>query len=89
MRIIEVAKVYVRPSEPKTRHIRSGIDVSAEIETLKIAQFEGDPGFYLLYLDRNARELNDTYHESRALAREQAQFEFGVKDEDWQLAEAQ
>ena len=50
---------------------------------LVIAQMRVNSGFYLLYLDQRGNELTDTYHESEADARSQAQFEFDLSDEDW------
>ncbi len=53
---------------------------------LAIAQFPNDPGFYLYYLDSTGREQTDTYHSTVELAKEQATFEFGVEEADWQQA---
>ncbi|WP_298061255.1 hypothetical protein [uncultured Campylobacter sp.] len=50
---------------------------------LSIIQYGGDSGFYLFYLNESEKEQTDTYHESIEGAFKQAEFEFGVKKEDW------
>jgi len=51
---------------------------------LLIAQIEPDEGYYLLYLDNEGREITDTYHSSLEEALAQAEWEFGVKTDEWQ-----
>jgi hypothetical protein len=53
---------------------------------LRIVQYDGDVGFYLLYCDNNGDEMADTYHVSMVAAMSQAEFEFGVKPTEWQDA---
>lgn len=67
----------------KTSHTIEGIVADPPFE-LRIMQFSGDPGFYLVHLDKNEQEITDTYHESCGLAMAQAEYEFGIKTEDWQ-----
>jgi hypothetical protein len=49
---------------------------------LEIAQYEGDSGFYLLYIPASGHGT-DTYHETLADAMHQAEFEFRVAGDDW------
>lgn len=66
-----------------TRHY----DVSGPLpapRALRIASYPGDAGYYLLYLDEAGRELTDTYHESMEDALAQAEWEFGIKPEEWE-----
>ena len=50
---------------------------------LKIAESDDGKGFYLLYCDNLGREMNDSFFDSFADAKEQARWEFGVKLSDW------
>jgi hypothetical protein len=49
---------------------------------LEIAQYEGDSGFYLLYYPKTGHGT-DTWHLSLEDAMHQAEYEFGVKAEEW------
>jgi hypothetical protein len=66
----------------KTRHYRAG-ELLPPRSGLVIAQFAGDPGFYLCYLNADGKELTDTYHATIEDAKHQADFEFNVTDSDW------
>jgi hypothetical protein len=46
-----------------------------------------DGGFVLLHMDADGVCLADTWHETLVEAKAQAQFEFGIQDEDWRPAE--
>jgi len=50
---------------------------------LRIVQFEGDAGYYLIHFAETGEELTDTYHDSCQQAMEQAEFEFGITESDW------
>ena len=50
---------------------------------LSIVQYAGDTGFYLFYLDETGHEQTDTYHDTLDAAFRQAEYEFGVKQNDW------
>lgn len=65
-----------------TSHRVDGKPVEAAAE-LRVMQFEGDSGFYLIHLDKNGEELTDTYHETVEQAFEQAHFEFGIARDEW------
>lgn len=65
-----------------TSHRVDGKPVEAAAE-LRVMQFEGDPGFYLIHLDKSGEELTDTYHETIEQAFEQAHFEYGIVRDEW------
>lgn len=50
---------------------------------LSIVQYDDDNGFYLFYLDEFGNEQTDTYHDNLEKAFDQAEFEFGIKKNDW------
>jgi hypothetical protein len=66
-----------------TRHTLNGLPLQPPSE-LRIVQYRGDPGYYLLYCDSAGKELTDTYHDTIKSALEQAQAEFGVEPGEWQ-----
>jgi hypothetical protein len=51
---------------------------------LQILRYNGDPGFYLLYLDAAGDEMTDTSHETLDDAMHQAEFGFSVAPSEWQ-----
>jgi hypothetical protein len=51
--------------------------------SLEIIQFKSDIDYYLIYKDEFDEELTDTYHETLESALKQAEWEFGIKLEDW------
>jgi hypothetical protein len=53
---------------------------------LRIVQYDGGAGYYLMYVDNEGRELTDTWHESLDAAMAQATWEFRVEPEDWSSA---
>lgn len=67
----------------KTRHF--GVSELPSPTELKIVQYDGDSGFYLFYCDATGIELTDTYHESLEAAMSQADWEFNVKQNEWNL----
>jgi hypothetical protein len=74
--VLSVADLSETSSTGLTRHIVKGRDVT-DFASLAIAQYEGDPGFYLLYCDENWNTITDTYHDTMVAAIAQATFEFG------------
>ena len=56
------------------------------IVSLKISQVEGDPGFYLFYVDASGDQLIETYHATLEYAMRQAEIEFGLKPNRWNEA---
>ena len=69
----------------KTRH-RRGEELIPPPAQLAIVRYRTDPGYYLLYLDERGEELTDTYHETVEKAMDQADWEFGVKPDEWEPA---
>jgi hypothetical protein len=58
-----------------TRHVVAGVEfVSAA--ALAIAQYAGDDGFYLFYLNHQDEVVTDTLHDSLQTAFDQAAFEY-------------
>lgn len=80
-----IAHVQLEPKHNVTHqvtHYRNGIQLGKP-SVLKIIQFPEDPGFYLIYLDKQGSEMTDTYHDTLPDALEQASFEFQVEKQDW------
>lgn len=62
------------------RHVVHG-QMLGPARGLAICRYNGDPGFYLFYCDDQWNVLADTWHDSLAAARSQAEFEYeGVAD---------
>ena len=84
----ELYKIYLKDSKKSfvatgnTTHY-DGNKILPQPFALNIVKYDGDSGFYLFYLDESGKEQTDTYHESIEDAFKQAEFEFGVKKEDW------
>jgi hypothetical protein len=78
----EVALTAQHRPTGNTRHLRDGMPLSPPAN-LRIVRFPDDPGFYLLYLDADGNEQTDTCHEDLAAAHRQAEFEFGVLENQW------
>lgn len=66
-----------------TRHTFDGVEVGVPA-MLRIVQLVGDSGYYLIHFDGQGGEISDTYHEAIEDAMKQAEWEFGVKPEEWQ-----
>jgi hypothetical protein len=67
-----------------TRHYL-GNDLQPAPYELRIVRYSGDNGYYLLYLDSNGEEQNDTYHDTLERALEQARLEFSVREAEWEM----
>jgi hypothetical protein len=48
-----------------------------DFAALALAQYDSDPGVYLLYCDKDWNVVTDTYHDNLDGAIAQAEFEFG------------
>lgn len=68
----------------RTRHMVYGRDATAAVSSLLVAR-ASDGGVLLLYLDAAGLEITDTWHETPADAFEQAKFEYGLSEADFQL----
>jgi len=51
---------------------------------LRIVQYEDSWGYYLFSCDADAAEFTDTLHETIDAAKEQAEFEFNVRPDEWE-----
>jgi hypothetical protein len=58
-----------------TRHVARDVELGPAT-ALAIAQYEGDEGFYLFYLDHDGGVVTDTYHDSVEVALGQAAHEY-------------
>lgn len=67
----------------KTTHYHNGTVIKAIPQKLQIVQYENDNGFYLIQIDSTNNELSDTYHDSIEDAKDQAAWEFDLKEFDW------
>lgn len=67
----------------RTRHY-SGEQEIPTPSLLKIAKYEDAEGFYLLYCAADGTELTDTFHETLESAVSQAEWEFGIRPNEWQ-----
>jgi len=76
-----------QPATGKTRHYRGDFLLPSPSE-LRIVQYSNDPGFYLFYCDSTGLEYTDTYHDSISGAMSQAQWEFNIKEEDWEITKS-
>lgn len=65
-----------------TTHYRDG-QLLPEPVSLCLVQYDGDPAYYLLYLDGAGCILTDTYHVRIEDAFAQATFEFSVRKDEW------
>lgn len=74
-----------RPATGNTRHYRGNHEVTNEIKELKIIKYNKYNGYYLMYYNDKGRELTDTYHDTLDRAFSQAEFEFNVKPDDWEV----
>jgi hypothetical protein len=82
-RLFTVALTERHQPTGRTRHYLGG-ELMPPPAGLAIVQFAGDSGFYLYYLDSNGKVFTDTYHSTIEQAKHQADFEFNVKDSDWE-----
>jgi hypothetical protein len=82
---VRIATAQVDPARVtgKTRHYRYGEPLPPP-RYLEIVQLPPDTGYYLLYLNENGLETNDTWHESLDRAMDQANYEFGLLAGEWE-----
>jgi hypothetical protein len=82
-------RIYLGPSHNptgKTRHYAGELLLPSPAE-LHIVKYSGDIGYYLLYLDGSGEEMTDTFHETIQSAMDQAEWEFQVKPNEWDVLE--
>jgi hypothetical protein len=66
----------------KTRHYLGTAQVPPAA-MLNIVKYPDDEGFYLLHIDEDGNEIADTYHDSLEAAKQQANWEYSVRVEEW------
>jgi hypothetical protein len=85
------ALLTVRFTEKHQRSGRNGLDTAcgwkpddpAQSQSLVIAQYPDDAGFYLLSF-RGKKNTGDTWHLSLPEAMDQAAFQYGVQSDEWE-----
>lgn len=84
MRILKrVRLTSAHQATGQTQHFHGNQPVPFPFE-LRIVQYDSDPGYYLFYCDDCGIEITDTYHDSVKDAMAQANWEFRVKERDWE-----
>ncbi len=61
----------------KCKHVRCGEDVTSQITSVELVQYEPGGGYYLLYKGLLGEELNDLFFDTTQECVEQIKFEFG------------
>ncbi len=83
---IILKRLDLRSDHPqcKTKHYlpRDSANPYPDFVSLEIARYEDAPGYYLFHITSDGQN-SDTYHSSMQEALEHAEFEFGVKPEEW------
>lgn len=74
---------HLRPGRTKHTLIDSkGAREFPSFTSLAICQYPGDSGYYLMHLCEGS-EGTDTWHENLDDALHQAEWEFGVREDEW------
>lgn len=68
----------------KTRHYLGEDELPAS-KMLKIVKYEDENGFYLIHFDADGKEMTDTFHDTLDDAMEQAEWEYQVKPDEWEV----
>lgn len=82
-------RAIVRKVTGRTTHLQ-GVRVVGKFEVVAVPDpkaveiVEQDGAVYLLRFDQNGECVADTWHETIEAAKEQASFEFGVEERDWE-----
>ena len=80
--MLETVEVSAAAATGNTKHIVGG-GVQPPARKLAIGQYSGEPGVYLFYCDAEWQVLTDTFHDSIAAAKEQAEFEYVGSTARW------
>lgn len=79
-------RATVRSVTGRTRHLlgepNSG-EISRLPDPVTVVVLEQDGAFYLLRLDAEGECIADTWHKTLEAAKAQANFEFGINENDW------
>lgn len=81
-KVIKEVLLVLKEPTGKTKHIIGDKQMPTPFK-LQIAQYDGDAGFYLFYLDDKDMVMTDTYHETIEGAESQAEWEYGVGSNEW------
>jgi hypothetical protein len=79
IRKVVLGEHHSRPG--RTIHTFSGKEF-APFTSLAICQCPGEGGFYMMHICENG-QVADTWHENLGDAFHQAEYEFGVRSEEW------
>ena len=81
-------RAKINASKNRTRHLKLEGGVVAPIGGFSFVEVvpDGEGAFLLVYLDSEGRELADTWHATVEDAKAQAEFEFGITTDEWQVA---
>ncbi|MBT5824128.1 hypothetical protein HOH67_03330 [Candidatus Peregrinibacteria bacterium] len=66
-----------------TKHFKGGDELETPTELILGKYPKDSHGYYLFYMDSFGNEMTDTYHESSINAIKQAEFEFGIQQDEW------
>ncbi|WP_051908276.1 hypothetical protein [Candidatus Odyssella acanthamoebae] len=67
----------------KTKHMVYG-KVMTKPYQLQIIQYPGEKNVYLFYCDKEGHEITDSFHENIQDAMSQAEWEFDIRESDWE-----
>jgi hypothetical protein len=86
--VLETAEIEGRAVPTgSTRHIGPS-GAMGPVPFLAIARYVGEAGVYLFYCDSNWAVQSDTFHESVAIAKAQAEFEYAGSIQLWRQSNA-
>lgn len=82
--LAEVDVTTPKPLVAKAHHYLNGVELPRP-SSLKVIQYDGGGGFYLIGFDKEEKELQDTFHDSFEEALERAEWEFGIGRQEWSI----
>ena len=80
--VLKAARLFPAAHTGNTRHSVAGAPLKAA-SRLAIAQYPGQPGFYLFYCDDAWAVMTDTWHQTMDDAEAQAEFEYKGSSNAW------
>lgn len=82
--IRRIVLTEMRLATGSTKHYKGSVLLSAPHE-LRIGRYENSQGFYLIHYDQDGDEMTDTYHDTVQEALNQAEYEFHVTPNEWDV----
>jgi hypothetical protein len=83
IRRVELGAHHLNPGRTKhTLHDDKGVRPFPPFTSLAITRYGDDPGYYLMHIC-NDNTGTDTWHEGLEDALHQAEWEFGVRPDEW------